>query len=70
MPQTFYIGIKGLIVKNNKILMLKYRNRVQGTYYWDLPGGRMEPGETIADALQRDSTKSLGQLATLKFIIL
>jgi len=52
-PKTFYIGIKGLIVKDNKVLVLKNTDQ-SGKYYWDIPGGRMGEGEEIQQTLIRE----------------
>ena len=52
MPQpenTFPISIKGVVVLDGKVLLLKNdRNE------WDLPGGRIEPGETPEECVARE----------------
>ncbi|PIY69094.1 hypothetical protein COY90_02400 [Candidatus Roizmanbacteria bacterium CG_4_10_14_0_8_um_filter_39_9] len=57
-PKTFYIGIKGLIVKDNKVLVLKNMDQ-SGKYYWDIPGGRMGEGEEIQQTLNRELTEEI-----------
>ena len=47
--ENLWDGVKGIIRKNNHILVLVKPN---GTL--DLPGGRVENGETIRSALQRE----------------
>lgn len=63
---TFHLGIKGLIVDSEgKILLLKVNPaRLKGGAepkdYWDLPGGRVQQGHTIADTLVREIEEETG----------
>ncbi|HSX43155.1 MAG TPA: NUDIX hydrolase [Candidatus Saccharimonadales bacterium] len=53
--QLFQIGIKGLVRnKDGKILLLKTPAWGGSPEYWDLPGGRMDPGETFEQTLRRE----------------
>jgi 8-oxo-dGTP pyrophosphatase MutT (NUDIX family) len=53
--QLFQIGIKGLIQDiEGKILLLKIPKWGQNPEHWDMPGGRMDPGETFLQTLQRE----------------
>ena len=73
------VSAKGIIILNNKILILRIQNDCGGEGKWDLPGGGIENGETPEDALRRevkeetnldllpDTIKSLN--VTKKFII-
>ena len=51
--QIFQVGIKGVIVnsQNKALVLLK---TVNGRIFWDVPGGRMEKGETIDQTLRRE----------------
>ncbi len=51
--KTFNIGVKGLIVKDNKVLLLK-RDLGNGHIYWDIPGGRIDGSEDILETLKRE----------------
>ena len=51
--KTFYVGIKGIVVRNGKSLILKRESDI-GNLFWDLPGGRMNEGEDIKEALVRE----------------
>ena len=64
MPKTFYIGIKGLIITNNKVLLLK--GLTQDSYYWDIPGGRIEEGETIITTLERELQEELPSIKNIQ----
>lgn len=55
--QLYQIGVKGLIQnRENKILILKNRQKD----FWDLPGGRVQEGENILDALLREIDEETG----------
>lgn len=50
------ISVKGIIARDNKVLVLKTAGR--GNY--ELPGGRMDFGETVEQALKREMKEELG----------
>ena len=61
---VFHIGIKALFLnEKNEILLLKagiketMHTKVE---FWDLPGGRIQPGQSIADTLLREINEELG----------
>lgn len=53
--QTFQVGIKALI-RNNKgeILMVHIPEWSGNAAHWDLPGGRIDTGESFIDTLKRE----------------
>lgn len=55
MNDLFYLGIKA-VIKNpdGQVLLLKARD------YWDLPGGRIQLGETQEQAVRREVTEETG----------
>ncbi|HZW60779.1 MAG TPA: NUDIX domain-containing protein [Candidatus Babeliales bacterium] len=69
MPSIFYVGIKGVIVNNNKVLLLKSKSKIDDGQFWDLPGGRMESNETIQEALIRELIEELPGSPILPYII-
>lgn len=65
MPKTFYVGVKGVVFQNNKVLLLRCSKSERDTTYWDFPGGRIEDGESITDTLRREL---LEEIPTIKDI--
>lgn len=58
---VFFVGAHGLIEKDGKFLVTQ---RVSGDNYmpnyWDLPGGTVEVGEAVDDALRREVREESG----------
>ncbi len=60
MFQNFNVGVKGVVVKNNKVLLLKRKSSYKNNYFWDLPGGRINNKGTIIPTLIREIKEELG----------
>ena len=55
-PQCFHVTVKGLVFdERGAVLFLKERG---GDY--DLPGGRLEHGETFVEGLERECREEMG----------
>lgn len=52
------IRVAACIVKDNKILMIQHKK--DDKKYWLLPGGRVEHGETVVEALKRELMEETG----------
>ena len=59
--QIFQIAAKALI-RNDKgdICMVHIPKWGHNIAHWDLPGGRMDPGETFTETLQRELVEEIG----------
>lgn len=57
MIKDCHVGIKGIICTNGQCLVLQ--KDTDGDPYWDVPGGRIDNNETIAEALSRELREEL-----------
>ena len=49
-----------VVFQNNQILLLRHANYQKGTFYWWLPGGGLEEGETFEQAAIRETREETG----------
>lgn len=57
----FHITVKGIVILDNKILLLKrVKPSTDGLGFWELPGGGLEYGETPNQALIRELKEETG----------
>ena len=62
-PVQLFVAVKAFIVKDGKLLMLRESSRYEdGTNLakYDLPGGRIDPSETLETALAREVLEETG----------
>ncbi len=53
MEQSIRVGVSAVIVKDGAILLVKFDDELAGPHY-NLPGGGVELGETLEEALRRE----------------
>jgi 8-oxo-dGTP pyrophosphatase MutT (NUDIX family) len=58
-----HIGVYGIYIKNNTVLLIK-KSRGPYTGMYDLPGGKIEPGETMEQGLKREFIEEVGSEVT------
>ena len=52
--KLFNVGIKGVIVKDGKVLLLRANAAKERRDMWEMPGGRIDQDETIKQTLTRE----------------
>jgi 8-oxo-dGTP diphosphatase len=57
--KTFYVGIKGVIIKDNKVLLIK---AADGKGFWETPGGRIDDQEAVHETLHRELKEELSNI--------
>lgn len=58
---AFRLAVKGFIIHDDDLLVLRRRDdEVQAAGIWELPGGRLEPGEDPFDGLKREVDEETG----------
>jgi len=66
MDRTFFIAVKALLFYDGKFLLVKRSDRARDEHqYWELPGGRLEFGETPEQALTRELMEETGLSARI-----
>ncbi len=64
--KTFYVGIKGVIIKDDKVLMLRANAAAGRRDMWEMPGGRIDDDETIDQALRREPLEELPNIQNIQ----
>ncbi len=63
-PEMPQVGVGAAIVKDDRILLVQ-RGREPGCGLWALPGGRLELGETVKEAVEREVMEECGLVIIL-----
>lgn len=57
IPDSVRIRVSGIIIEDNSILLIAHKK--DGQVYWLLPGGGLEFGESLEEALKREFHEEL-----------
>jgi len=64
---NFRVAAKSFVIKDNHLLLIKRRpNDVHKPGVWEIPGGRLEPGENPFEGLKRE-TKATDRVKFIDF---
>ena len=66
MMKTFYVGVKGVIVKDGKALILRNSTKFGRADIWDVPGGRIDDDESIEQTLNRELKEELPNIKNVR----
>jgi len=58
-PDNPQVAVGAIVIRDNKILMVK-RSLPPGKGLWAIPGGRVELGETLQEAAEREVKEETG----------
>ncbi len=62
LRRSDFLGAFGLLRRDDRILLVRNERVIHGvpTSTWDLPGGQVEPGELLDEALRRELDEEIG----------
>src|SRR2546430_9522752 len=66
--QGYNIGVGGAVVRDGKLLLVRRASR-HGRGNWQLPGGFIEPDETIEQAVVREVQEETGVVAEVEGVL-
>lgn len=60
-PSVDFLGAFAVLERDGRVLLAGNRRRIAGAdvLTWDLPGGQVEPGELLSEALRRELREEL-----------
>jgi mutator protein MutT len=63
------LGVGGIVFNNQKQILLIQRNQPPAMGFWSIPGGKVEAGESLVEACQREIKEETGLDTEVKNIV-
>ena len=63
-PDRPWVGVGGIVFQDDKVLLVK-RGKEPGLGKWSIPGGAVDVGESVKEALQREIEEETGLLVEI-----
>ena len=63
------LGVSGIVFNNQKQVLLIQRNQPPAMGLWSIPGGKLEAGESLLEACQREIKEETGLDTEVKNIV-
>ena len=63
------LAVGGIVFNNQKQILLIQRNQPPAMGFWSIPGGKLEAGESLAEACQREIKEETGLDTGIKNIV-
>ncbi|CAG7856656.1 hypothetical protein MCAMS1_01222 [biofilm metagenome] len=63
------VGVGGILFNENREVLLIKRNQPPAQGLWSIPGGKLEPGESIVEACQREFCEETSLTVTAQHIV-
>ncbi|MFQ5643566.1 MAG: Nudix family hydrolase [Thiogranum sp.] len=60
MSETLHVAVAAIVNERGQVLVSLRPEHVHQGGLWEFPGGKLEPGESVQDALQREIFEELG----------
>ena len=67
MANLVQVRVTGILIEDGKILLVK--QKVSDSRAWSLPGGRLEEGETLESAIERELQEETGLKTKVKKLL-
>ncbi len=63
------LGVSGIVFNQKNQILLIRRNQPPAMGFWSIPGGKLEAGESLAEACQREIKEETGLITEVKHIV-
>jgi 8-oxo-dGTP diphosphatase len=67
-PDRPFVGVGAIIVETGRVLLIK-RGHAPAMGEWSIPGGAMEVGETVREAVVREALEETGLIVDAKGLL-